>query len=107
MSKAEKKHAQTLLFDDFPSISKESWKKEVEKKISCFFFGVEGFNRYTVFSGPYKIFVGPRLCDLFFNFFFPAFLRYAWKIIEKKSLYVFFSVLLIKSAFFLSSLLGE
>ena len=34
MSKTEKKHAQTLLFDDFPSISKESWKKEVEKKIA-------------------------------------------------------------------------
>ena len=34
MSKTERKHAQTLLFDDFPSISKESWKKEVEKKIA-------------------------------------------------------------------------
>ncbi len=34
MSKAEKKHAQSLLFDDFPNISKKSWKKEAEKKIA-------------------------------------------------------------------------
>lgn len=34
MSKAGKKHGQTLLFDDFPSVSKESWKKEAEKRIA-------------------------------------------------------------------------
>ncbi len=34
MSETEKKHGQTLLFDDFPSVSKESWKKEAEKRIS-------------------------------------------------------------------------
>ena len=33
MSRTEKKHGQTLLFDDFPSVSKESWKKEAEKRI--------------------------------------------------------------------------
>ena len=34
MSETEKKHGQALLFDDFPSVSKESWKKEAEKKIA-------------------------------------------------------------------------
>ena len=34
MSKTEKEHGQVLLFDDFPSVSKESWKKEAEKRIS-------------------------------------------------------------------------
>ena len=33
-SEAEKKHGQTFLFDDFPNVSKESWKKEAEKKIA-------------------------------------------------------------------------
>ena len=32
MSKAEKEHEQILLFDDFPSVSKETWKKEAEKR---------------------------------------------------------------------------
>ena len=34
MSKTEKEHEQVLLFDDFPSVSKESWKKEAEKRVS-------------------------------------------------------------------------
>lgn len=34
MSKTEKEHGQVLLFDDFPSVSKESWKKEAEKRVS-------------------------------------------------------------------------
>jgi len=34
MSKTEKEHVQVLLFDDFPSISKETWKKEAEKRVS-------------------------------------------------------------------------
>ncbi len=34
MSKAEKEREQVLLFDDFPSISKKSWKKEAEKRVS-------------------------------------------------------------------------
>jgi methylmalonyl-CoA mutase len=34
MSKTEKEHEQILLFDDFPSVSKESWKKETEKRVS-------------------------------------------------------------------------
>ena len=34
MSKTEKEHEQVLLFDDFPSISKETWKKEAEKRVS-------------------------------------------------------------------------
>ncbi len=34
MSKEMKKHGQTLLFDDFPNVSKESWKKEAEKRIA-------------------------------------------------------------------------
>lgn len=34
MSETEKKHGQTLLFDDFPSVSKENWKKEAEKRSS-------------------------------------------------------------------------
>lgn len=34
MSETEKKHERILLFDDFPSVSKESWKKEAEKKIA-------------------------------------------------------------------------
>lgn len=34
MSKKEKKHERILLFDDFPSVSKESWKKEAEKRVS-------------------------------------------------------------------------
>lgn len=33
MSKAEKKQEQVFLFDDFPSVSKESWKKEAEKRV--------------------------------------------------------------------------
>ena len=32
MGKAKEKREQTLLFGDFPSVSKESWKKQVEKK---------------------------------------------------------------------------
>ncbi len=31
---SKKEHEQVLLFDDFPSVSKESWKKEAEKRIS-------------------------------------------------------------------------
>ena len=31
---AKGEHGQTLLFDDFPSISKESWKKQVEKRFA-------------------------------------------------------------------------
>lgn len=34
MSKKEKEHERVLLFDDFPSVSKESWKKEAEKRVS-------------------------------------------------------------------------
>lgn len=34
MSKTEKEHGQVLLFDDFPGVSKESWKKEAEKRVS-------------------------------------------------------------------------
>lgn len=34
MSEAKRKHGQILLFDDFPSVSKESWKKEAEKRIA-------------------------------------------------------------------------
>lgn len=34
MSRTEKEHEQILLFDDFPSVSKESWKKEAEKRVS-------------------------------------------------------------------------
>ncbi len=34
MSKTEKEQEQTLLFDDFSSVSKESWKKEAEKRVS-------------------------------------------------------------------------
>lgn len=34
MSKTEKEHGQVFLFDDFPSVSKESWKKEAEKRVS-------------------------------------------------------------------------
>ena len=34
MSKAEKQREQVLLFDDFPSVSKEDWKKEAEKRVS-------------------------------------------------------------------------
>lgn len=34
MSRTEKEHEQVLLFDDFPSVSKESWKKEAEKRVS-------------------------------------------------------------------------
>ena len=34
MSKTEKEHEQVLLFDDFPGVSKESWRKETEKRIS-------------------------------------------------------------------------
>lgn len=34
MSKEEKQREQVLLFDDFPSVSKEDWKKEAEKKVS-------------------------------------------------------------------------
>ena len=34
MGKAKEKREQTLLFDDFPSVSKESWKKQVEKKFA-------------------------------------------------------------------------
>lgn len=34
MSKTEKENGQVLLFDDFPSVSKENWKKEVEKRTS-------------------------------------------------------------------------
>ena len=34
MSKAEKQREQILLFDDFPSVSKEDWKKEAEKRVS-------------------------------------------------------------------------
>lgn len=33
MSRTKKKHGQTLLFDDFPGVSKESWRKETEKRI--------------------------------------------------------------------------
>ena len=34
MGKAKEKREQTLLFGDFPSVSKESWKKQVEKKFA-------------------------------------------------------------------------
>ena len=34
MSEVNRKHGQILLFDDFPSVSKESWKKETEKRIA-------------------------------------------------------------------------
>ena len=33
MSKEMKKHGQTFLFDSFPNVSKETWKKEAEKRI--------------------------------------------------------------------------
>ena len=34
MGKAKEKREQTLLFGDFPSVSKESWKKQVEKRFA-------------------------------------------------------------------------
>lgn len=34
MSKVKEEREQTLLFGDFPSVSKENWKKEAEKKIA-------------------------------------------------------------------------